>query len=49
MDILVEALERFLAPIRERRAKYENRMSELDDILITGTRKAREVRVTRLA
>jgi len=40
---LLEALEIFLSPIRERRAEYEKRMSDVDDILIAGTKAAREI------
>jgi tryptophanyl-tRNA synthetase len=48
---LVAALNRFLDPIRERRAKYESQPGVLEDILAEGSRKARlEARETlRLA
>jgi tryptophanyl-tRNA synthetase len=40
---LFEALEKFLTPIREKRAEYEKRMDDVDDILIAGTNAAREI------
>src|SRR5215207_1291950 len=44
---LVAALNRFLEPIRERRAYYEQRPQLLEDILAEGSRRAREeARVT---
>ncbi len=48
---LVESLERFLAPIRSRRAEYEERPDLVDDIIQAGSRRARtEARETlRLA
>jgi tryptophanyl-tRNA synthetase len=48
---LVAALNRFLEPIRERRAEYESQPGVLEDILAEGSRKARlEARETlRLA
>jgi tryptophanyl-tRNA synthetase len=48
---LVAALNRFLDPIRERRAEYERQPGLLDDILAEGSRRARvEARETlRLA
>ena len=39
---LVVALNRFLDPIRERRASYERRPDVLEDILAAGSRRARE-------
>ncbi len=39
---LAVALERFLAPIRERRAKYERDPKLVDEILHEGSRRARE-------
>ncbi len=39
---ITEAIEEVLKPIRERRAKYEQRSGDIDDILISGTAKARE-------
>ncbi|HIE65349.1 MAG: tryptophan--tRNA ligase [Nitrospira sp.] len=41
--LLVEALNRFLLPIRERRAKYEQDDKKIDEILIKGTHRARTV------
>lgn len=38
---LVKALNDFLAPIREERAKYENKPEMLREIMMEGTRKAR--------
>jgi tryptophanyl-tRNA synthetase len=48
---LVDALERFLAPIRERRARYEGQPARVDEIIVDGSRKARrEAQITnRLA
>ncbi len=40
---LVEALNLFLAPIRERRAKYEQDDKKIDEVLIKGTHRARTV------
>ena len=40
---LVDALNTFLAPIRERRARYENDEKKIDAILIDGTTRARKV------
>jgi tryptophanyl-tRNA synthetase len=40
---LVEVLNRFLLPIRERRAKYEQDDKKIDEILIKGTHRARTV------
>ncbi len=39
---LVAALDRFLDPIRERRARYESQPGLLDDVLAEGSRRARE-------
>jgi tryptophanyl-tRNA synthetase len=39
---LVAALNRFLEPIRERRAEYERQPKRLEDILAEGSRRARE-------
>ncbi len=39
---LARALNAFLEPIRERRAKYEGRIDLIEEILIEGTRRARE-------
>lgn len=36
------AIEEVLEPIRERRARYEQRPGDIDDILMAGTTKARE-------
>jgi len=38
---LVEALEGFLSPIRERRARYT--IADVDDIIVTGSTKARTI------
>ncbi len=46
---LIDALERFLSPIRERRANYEQRPQVLDQIVGTGTLRAREEARTTLA
>jgi len=40
--LLVEVLERFLGPIRARRAELETRPDTVWDILATGTKRARE-------
>jgi tryptophanyl-tRNA synthetase len=40
---LSKALNDFLAPLRERRASYEQRPEQVDEILAEGTRNAREV------
>ncbi len=40
---LADALEKFLAPIRQRRKKYEQDEGLVREILIEGTRRAREV------
>jgi tryptophanyl-tRNA synthetase len=40
---LTVALNKFLDPIRERRSKYENNRSKIDEIVIEGSKKAREV------
>lgn len=40
--LLIDILNRFLAPIRERRATYESRPDLVWDILKTGTARARE-------
>jgi len=40
---LVEALNQFLSPIRERRALYEQDDKKIDEILIKGTHRARTV------
>lgn len=40
---LAAKLDKILAPIRERRREWEQRMDEVDEILIEGTRRAREV------
>ncbi len=39
---LIDALERFLAPIRERRASFEKQDGIIEDILERGSKKARE-------
>ena len=39
---LVAALNRFLEPIRERRAEYERQPKRLEDILAEGSRRARQ-------
>lgn len=36
-------LNEFLTPIRERRKKFEKKLSLIDDILISGTKKARSI------
>jgi tryptophanyl-tRNA synthetase len=46
---LVAALNRFLEPIRERRAYYEERPQLLEQILAEGSRRAREEARTTLA
>ncbi|MBB6633145.1 tryptophan--tRNA ligase [Cohnella thailandensis] len=40
---LASALEQLLAPMRERRAFYEARPGSVDEILMSGTRRAREI------
>jgi tryptophanyl-tRNA synthetase len=40
---LAAALDRFLAPVRERYAHYENEKGLVDRILVEGTEKMREV------
>ncbi|HZR46217.1 MAG TPA: tryptophan--tRNA ligase [Candidatus Manganitrophaceae bacterium] len=40
---LARALNDFLAPIRERRARYDQNEKEIDEVLIAGTRRARTV------
>ena len=40
---LARALNDFLAPIRERRARYDQNEKEIDEVLIAGTRRARIV------
>ena len=40
---LVQALNRFLDPIRERRADFESRPSEVQDALEQGTNRARAI------
>jgi tryptophanyl-tRNA synthetase len=42
-DRLTDALNRFLEPIRERRAKYENDRGLADEIVYRGTQKVREI------
>ena len=39
---LMNAINDFLDPIRERRSKYENDPSYVEDVLVTGTRRMRE-------
>ncbi len=39
---LVKAINQFLDPMRERRAKYQARPELIDEILIAGTKRARE-------
>ena len=39
---LVEVLNNFLDPIRQRRYKYEKQSGLIDDLLEKGTKKARE-------
>ncbi len=41
--IMLEGLERFLSPIRERRREIEGRVKEVEEIFIEGSSKAREV------
>jgi tryptophanyl-tRNA synthetase len=40
---LTRAINEFLAPMRERRARYEMQQGLVDDILIEGTRRARRI------
>ncbi|MFA0746044.1 MAG: hypothetical protein LASZOEIN_002858, partial [Candidatus Fervidibacter sp.] len=40
---LADKLNEALEPLRQKRAELEQRPSELDDILVEGSRKAREV------
>ena len=40
---LAEALNNFLAPIREKREYYENNPKEVEDALLSGTNNAREI------
>lgn len=39
---LIDALERFLGPIRERRAEYAAKPGLVDEIVVAGSRKARQ-------
>ncbi|WP_274648474.1 tryptophan--tRNA ligase [Paenibacillus humicola] len=40
---LTAILERLLEPMRERRSRYAGRLADVDDILMDGTRRAREI------
>lgn len=40
-DALYEALERFLAPMRERRAEYESRPGYVEKLIVEGTERTR--------
>lgn len=42
-QVLGESLEGLLGPMRERRAFYAARIDDVDDMLITGTRRARAI------
>jgi tryptophanyl-tRNA synthetase len=42
---LARALNAFLTPLRERRAEYESMPGLVDDILVTGTRRARAIAI----
>ena len=46
---LTAALERFLEPIRERRARYEGQPGLLDELIVDGSRKARREAQATLA
>ncbi len=46
---LVEALNAFLDPIRERRAHYEQHSSLVEEALLSGTRRARETAAETMA
>lgn len=39
---LIDVMEKFLEPIREKRSYYEGHIEEVDQVLIEGTKKARE-------
>jgi len=41
--LITSALDRLIEPMRERRAYYAARPDDVDDILITGTRRARDI------
>ncbi len=41
-DALFEALERFLTPIRERRAEYESRTGYVEKLIVDGTERTRD-------
>lgn len=45
---LFAVLEDVLTPIREKRAYYESHLEEVDEILINGSKKAREVAINTL-
>ena len=47
-EFLVEVLEEFLAPIRKRRAEFENQPELIDKILKEGTERAREEAIKTL-
>ena len=40
---LAEVINKLLEPMRQRRAKYENNLGEVDEILKKGTKRAKEV------
>lgn len=46
---LIRALNSFLEPVRERRLQYERQPNQIDDILIQGTRRGRDVAAQTLA
>lgn len=46
---LAAVINEILAPMRARRAEYENKMEEVDRILIEGTKKAREAAAETMA
>ena len=46
---LIEVLEKFLEPIRIRRAEYERNKKQVKKILIAGNKRAREVAGETLA
>lgn len=45
---LAHAINSYLDPLRERRARYETRPGLVDDILIEGTRRARQIASTTM-
>lgn len=42
-ELVMEAIEEVMKPIRERREMYKNRPKDIDEILMAGTAKARKV------